>query len=398
MHPMTRPCPVCGSETKIILYRQRFSRLSEGSFLKGYDVVVCQNCGFGFADQIPKQSAFDLYYRDMSKYEYQERKGKESAFDEERFEETAALIRQFLPCPEAAILDIGCSTGGLLWKVKNLGFPNVIGADPSPLCARAAKELYGITVLNTSVTELSTLGLAVDFAILVGVLEHLQELDTAIEAIHKIITNDGQLYVEVPDVSAFSNAPDAPFQQFSLEHINFFSVHSLHNLMIARGFRPIYSQHLVRRQSHNTVMPVVAAVFKKERSGRGQLVFDIETKKGLGDYIQASAAIDIRICQIIEEIVTRGRSIYVWGVGTHTLRLMETSRLAEAKIRAFVDSNVHYRNKELHGVAVISPNDLKGATDPILISSRVYQEEIKRQIRDELQLKNEVITLYEDLA
>ena len=398
MNPMTRPCPVCGSETKIFLYRQRFSRLSEGSFLKGYDVVVCQNCGFGFADQIPKQSAFDLYYRDMSKYEYQERKGKESAFDEERFEETAALIRQFLPRPGAAILDIGCSTGGLLWKVKNLGFPNVIGADPSPLCARAAKELYGITVLNTSVTELSTMGLAVDFAILVGVLEHLQELDTAIEEIHKIITNDGQIYVEVPDVSAFSNAPDAPFQQFSLEHINFFSVHSLHNLMIARGFRPIYSQPLVRRQSHNTVMPVVAAVFKKERSGRGQRVFDIETKKGLMDYIQASAAIDIRICQIIEEIVTRGRSIYVWGVGTHTLRLMETSRLAEAEIRAFVDSNVHYRNKKLHGVAVVSPNDLKGTADPILISSRVYQEEIKRQIRDELQLKNELITLYEDLA
>lgn len=116
------------------------------------------------------------------------------------------------------------------------------------------------------------------------------------------------------------------------------------------------------------------------------------------DYIQASAAIDIRICQIIEEIVTRGRSIYVWGVGTHTLRLMETSRLAEAEIRAFVDSNVHYRNKKLHGVAVVSPNDLKGTADPILISSRVYQEEIKRQIRDELQLKNELITLYEDLA
>jgi hypothetical protein len=28
----------------------------------------------------------------------------------------------------------------------------------------------------------------------------------------------------------------------------------------------------------------------------------------------------------------------------------------------------------------------------------VFQEEIKRQIRDELQLKNELITLYEDVA
>jgi len=395
---MSRPCPVCSSEIKIILYRQRFSRLSEGSFLKGYDVVVCQNCGFGFADQIPVQSAFDLYYRDMSKYDYQERDGKESAYDEERFEETANLIRQFLPYREAVILDIGCSTGGLLWKIKNLGFPNVIGVDPSPLCSSAAKELYGITVSNRSITELSTMGRAVDFVSLVGVLEHLRELGTALEEIHKIITDNGQIYIEVPDVSAFSNAPDAPFQQFSFEHINFFSAHSLNNLMMTRGFKPSYSQHIVRRQSHNTVMPVVSAVFKKQRDGRAQPVIDKETGNSLVDYIQRSAAIDRRICQIIDELVSRGKSIYVWGVGTHTLRLMETSQLSEVNIRAFVDSNVHYHNKKLHGVAVLSPIDLKGTTDPILISSRVFQEEIKHQIRDELQIKNELILLYGECA
>jgi SAM-dependent methyltransferase len=393
MADMSRPCPVCLSETKNILYRQRFSLLSEGSFLKGYDVVVCQKCGFGFADQIPEQSAFDLYYRDMSKYEYQERDGKESAHDEERFEETATLIRQFLPSRQAVILDIGCSTGGLLSKIKQSGFPNLIGVDPSPLCASAALEIYGIRVLNRPINKLSALAQLVDFVILVGVLEHLRDLGTALEEIHKIITDNGQLYIEVPDVSAFIDVPDAPFQQFSLEHINFFSVHSLSNLMMTTGFRLTYSQHLVRRQSHNTVMPVVAAVFKKQPGGRGFLVVDKETEKSLVDYIQASTAIDGRICQIIDGIVESGRSIFVWGVGTHTLRLTETSRLSQANIRAFVDSNVHYQNKELLGVPVISPADLKGKPDPILISSRVFQQEIKWQIRNVLQLKNELITL-----
>jgi SAM-dependent methyltransferase len=393
---MSRPCPVCFSEPKKFLYRQRFSRLSEGSLLKGYDVVVCQNCGFGFADQIPEQDAFDLYYRDMSKYDYQERDGRESAHDEERFEETAALIQHFLPNRKAVILDIGCSTGGLLCKIKKLGFPNVIGVDPSPLCASAAMKLYGIRVFNRSITELSALGQPVDFVILVGVLEHLRDLITAMEEIRKIMTDNGQLYAEVPDVSAFTDTPDAPYQQFSLEHINFFSAQSLANLMITRGFRSVYSQRIVRRQSHNTVMPVVAAVFKKRQEGHGQPVMDMETEKSLVDYIQASVAIDKRICQIIDALVASGRSIFVWGVGTHTLRLLETSRLSAANIRAFVDSNIHYQKKKLQGIPIISPADLKGKSDPILVSSRVFQEEIKRQIRDELQLENELITLYED--
>ena len=398
MADMSRPCPICSSEEKILLYRQRFSRLSEGSLLKGYDVVICQNCGFGFADQIPGQDAFDLYYRDMSKYDYQERGGRESARDEERFEETATLIQHFLPNREAVILDIGCSTGGLLSKIKQSGFPNVIGVDPSPLCASAAMKLYGIRVFNRSITELSTSGQSFDFVILVGVLEHLRDLSAAVEEIRRILADGGQLYVEVPDLLSFADLPDAPFQQFSLEHINFFSAQSLNNLLETRGFRPAYSQQISRHQSENTVMPVIAAVFQKRKEGPGQYIRDRETEKSLVKYIQASEAIDKRICQTINGVVESGRSIFVWGVGTHTLRLTETSRLSEANIRAFVDSNVHYQNNELQGVPIISPADLKGKPDPILISSRVFQQEIKRQIRNELQLENELITLYEDAS
>jgi len=274
MADMSRPCPICSSEEKILLYRQRFSRLSEGSLLKGYDVVICQNCGFGFADQIPGQDAFDLYYRDMSKYDYQERGGRESARDEERFEETATLIQHFLPNREAVILDIGCSTGGLLSKIKQSGFPNVIGVDPSPLCASAAMKLYGIRVFNRSITELSTSGQSFDFVILVGVLEHLRDLSAAVEEIRRILADGGQLYVEVPDLLSFADLPDAPFQQFSLEHINFFSAQSLNNLLETRGFRPAYSQQISRHQSENTVMPVIAAVFQKRKEGPGQYIRD----------------------------------------------------------------------------------------------------------------------------
>ena len=49
-----RPCPVCESlADREVLHRQRFI---EGPLGDGYDVVVCRNCGTGFADGIPSQA------------------------------------------------------------------------------------------------------------------------------------------------------------------------------------------------------------------------------------------------------------------------------------------------------------------------------------------------------
>src|SRR5580700_4084015 len=80
--PVTsRPCAVCGSNRKRRLFEQKFSTVC---LLEGYTVVVCEQCGFAFADDIPEQEAFDAYYRDLSKFEYQHRGGRESACDESR--------------------------------------------------------------------------------------------------------------------------------------------------------------------------------------------------------------------------------------------------------------------------------------------------------------------------
>jgi len=44
---------------------------------------------------------------------------------------------------------------------------------------------------------------------------------------------------------------------------------------------------------------------------------------------------------------------------------------------------------------VISPASIGGRREPILISTRGFQREIRDQIRDQLKLDNEVIMLYD---
>lgn len=136
-----RSCSVCGSNAKKPLFQQRFSTML---LVQGYTVVVCASCGFAYADDIPEQEAFDAYYRDLSKYEYEHQGGKESEHDEARLRETAEVLSKSIPSPQSRILEIGCSTGRLLAFLKECGFPNVWGVDPSPGCAEAARRLYGV--------------------------------------------------------------------------------------------------------------------------------------------------------------------------------------------------------------------------------------------------------------
>ncbi len=391
-----RSCAVCGSEKKRLLFQQHFSSLSSGSLLEGYDVVACQDCGFCFADQIPEQAAFDVYYQQMSKYEYQNQGRQESEYDVARFQAIASVLKPFMPNRQTRILEIGCATGHLLSLLKQSGYENVLGIDPSPACAEVANKLYGVRVMTNTLSYAVVDDQSVEFMILAGVFEHVRDLGTVLPRLEQMLSADGQMYVAVPDASRYAEGEDAPFQEFSVEHINFFGPTSLANLMRANGFSQILCQQSLMEANHRTITPVIHAIFKKDAShpSSSRAILDTQTEPGLTIYINQSRQVDAQIHAIINDIAASGRPIIVWGTGAHTLRLLATSRLAQAKISAFVDSNSRYQGKSLNGIPIIAPADLRDRIEPILISSRVFQQEIERQIRDDLRYSNEIIKLY----
>jgi SAM-dependent methyltransferase len=394
-----RACAVCDSTTSKLLFRQTFSEMSSGSLLEGYDVVVCEECGFGFADHIPAQAGFDAHYRDMSKYEYQDQGGQETEYDLCRFRSITDCIIPFLPDSNVRLLDVGCATGRLLALLKEKGYGNVIGLDPSPVCSQAAQRLYGVRVMAGTIYEINNVMAdeqTFDCVILTGVLEHIRDIHQALLQMRGLLVNGGLLFIEVPDATDFASWPDAPFQEFSTEHINFFSTVSLDNLMQRYEFVRVFSQQILRDQTFGTVMPVVTAIYRKENDIKPfTRIRDESTERGLVDYISTSQKVESGIQRAIDMLVQCAKPIVIWGVGTHTLRLLTTSRLSQANIRAFVDSNPRYHGKHLSGCSILAPSELRNHPEAILISSRVFQSVIEKQIREELKLNNEIVTLYE---
>lgn len=385
------PCHICGGFDRIKLYHQSFSGLSSGSFLDGYDVCVCGQCGFGFADGLPPAESFDKYYAEMSKWDYLESAGVESEEHLKRFEKVADDIISLGIRKETPVLDIGCSTGGMLAALKRRGFTHLTGLDPSPKSAELAKSLYGIEVVTGSVKDLNMLPKNFGLVMLSGVLEHFYDPDSAIRDIRNLMAQGGMFYVSVPDVTRFTSCFDAPYQQFSLEHILYFSPESLTNLLRKSGFKPAQIKPVLYPYTQSFDYPVIEALFQKAEPS--QWVTDQTTLPALKEYIGASATVDERITSQIEDIISAQEPILVWGVGTQTQRLISSRHLSKANIIAFIDSNAHYHGKLLHNKPIIAPKETGNYNCPILISSIIFRGEITAQIREELKLSNHLIAI-----
>jgi SAM-dependent methyltransferase len=306
----------------------------------------------------------------------------------------AELLQSIVPDKNSRILEIGCANGRLLSYLKEAGYGDVRGVDPSPGCARAARLLYDVPVETGTVFGLRKPDTGYDFVVTLGVLEHIRDLKQAVQNIRDITSKDGRVFVGVPDASKLIAAQDAPFQEFSTEHITFFSPTSLQYLMEARGFRSVSCASVSLELHRGVLTPTVCGVFEPATDLRREFPFDSTTKEGLIRYIDECKAIDTQLRNRIRDAVN-GRRVVVWGVGTHTRRLLANDTLRPGDISAFVDANPKYQGQQLVGIPVLSPDHVVGHREPILVSSYAFQNEISDEIRDKRRLPNELILLYD---
>jgi len=345
-----------------------------------------------FADGVPPQVTLDRYYREQSKYEYSHNDGRASELDERRFRDIAAAIAPHLS-KNSRVLEVGCATGRLLAVVREIGIDSVEGLDPSPGCAQAAWKLYGVPVQVGTIADLSAYPGAIDCVILVGVLEHLEDVRGALANVRGALRPRACVYAEVPDAANLAGRQDSAYQEFSTEHINFFSTTSLAGVFNVSGFEVVTTGSVVRQQHSNTLYPAAYGIFRRANAP-SPFVVDRVTEPGLQRYIDESAQVEAHVRGVLDRLAG-GRRVFVWGVGTHTRRLLAIGAFENVRVEGFVDSNPKYHGRYLVGAPVIAPSDLVGRREPILISTRGFQTEIEHQIRSELALDNEIIRLYQ---
>ena len=316
-----RACPVCHHAAATPLHRNILVPC-DGIDLS-YQVARCQKCGFHFADQLPSLASYHSYYSTLSKYDLL---GSPSALDRQRAAAAVRLCQLRQLDFKARIVDLGCGSGGFLAALRGAGWENLDGLDPAPQAAAAAQHLHGLdcvkpgSIANAAqVINLSQ----VDLLCLLAVLEHLPELSRDLARLCAHLRPGAQVLIEVPALELFNPDQGEPFGELSLEHIQYFSRASLHNLLGSLGLKLLQTEWLELPELGSgslfawAEVPLApAASFVAEFEHSASLVFDA--------YLHGSAQ---RLLAVLSKVPDQPFILY--GAGSHSARLVPAMSTAQ---------------------------------------------------------------------
>jgi 2-polyprenyl-3-methyl-5-hydroxy-6-metoxy-1,4-benzoquinol methylase len=388
-----RGCDVCASSRRRLLYEQRFISFDDGAgLLAGYDVVVCASCGFLYADGLPPPAVFDRYYREMSKHEPDSDEAVIEPYDRHNIDLIARHVAEHLPRRDARILDVGVGRGRTLRALRELGYTDLTGLDPSPRTVAVVQGNHGLRILNMPVSMLISCTERFDVILLSGVLEHLRDLRPTLLLLKTLLREHGSMCIAVPDATRFNCSVESPFQYLSVEHVNYFTKRSLQSLFAQVGMAPQVTWE-------STALlgvfpePIVHGVFARGESDLA-LLPDGAGAENMKRYIAESRLRRDELTAMILPLALTGQAVVVWGAGSLTMHLLSDPEFARLNIVAFVDANANYWGKTIRGAPIIAPAGVTDFDQTILIVSYSYEDEIYAQIRRRYRLGNPVIRLF----
>ena len=237
-----RDCPVCGEPASTAaLFMQRTldeTRLTKDSFASrklpefmSYHLVRCQKCTTVFASEAPGGSALAQAYHEA---DY-------STADEATF--AAAVYRKALEpfldkLPGRGVaLEIGTGTGVFLTHLRQLGFREPVGIEPSEAAiAAAAEDVKPCIREGVFIGDEYPPG-TVSFICCFQTLEHVPEPRGFVEAALRMLEPGGMLALITHDYTAPINrllGRRSPI--IDIEHLQLFNPESLRHLVSAAGY------------------------------------------------------------------------------------------------------------------------------------------------------------------
>jgi hypothetical protein len=229
--------------------------------------------------------------------------------------------------------------------------------------------------------------------LLSAVLEHIPNTEEFMECLNEWLLPSGFVVIEVPDLEYFYRSRNAPFQELSTEHINFFGAPSLRNLMGRFSLTSCYERHFMCPVGPGGLTGSVLTIIFKKESSRLSVVKEDTSKKSMQRYLIKCNKLMTDQRSKVKKLVASQKVIFVWGVGTMTQRLLAKCNLSKVKISAFIDSNPHYIGKKLAGIHIKSPKSAAHEQYPILIASHGFRSEITKTIRKVLKIKNKILNI-----
>jgi len=393
-----RKCIICGSLRSTEKYDQPMGSIAGiGDINYHHKIQVCNDCGFVFVSPILDEKTILSYYKDFSNYENPQYNGKRPQVELNQIHRYFDLIKsRFNKDFKGNATDIGCATAYGLSLFKKEGW-NVLGFDPSRKCVDLSKELYDVEV-EQCFFDIEALKKHNKFDLIVfcHVFEHLISPDIVAMQLHEIISDDGIIYIEVPNLQK----PEAPKCYFSFEHINYFTPTSLTNLMVKNGFEVDHMELFDNGPTISPYYPVIASTWKKSVT-KQKIVNNFDEAIVIIDQFKQDAIKLIKKVQSTIDTVlseTSVERIALWGGGIHTSQLLSETSLGNRRIGCIFDNDSKKHGTKLQNIPIVNfdgdVEKLKMSIDSIIISSEASENIIFEQIKHFQDFGVKIIKLY----
>jgi 2-polyprenyl-3-methyl-5-hydroxy-6-metoxy-1,4-benzoquinol methylase len=206
---------------------------AEARLVPEFDIKIrcCEECQ---TVQIDQTVSPEILYRD---YLYN---SSSSPDLDKHFQEYAMMVKMYIKNAEAKILEIGVNDGLLIKKLKNQGFSDFTGIDPSPQSANLS--LSGLQVVNDYFgQDVASNGVLkhkeYDVIIANNVFSHIEDLASIFGAINSLLSPKGLLIIEVQ--SLLHLIENCVFDYIYHEHIFYHTLSSIENLFALNGLEVV---------------------------------------------------------------------------------------------------------------------------------------------------------------
>jgi SAM-dependent methyltransferase len=336
---MTRPCPVCLSPSRTLVFSMSYLIPDGWSLPDRIDWNTCDACGMIYGDGDFNQTDLDQYY--VKHYGY----GINSPANIQRLKSDAAMIASLPINKNACIVDFGGAGDDgksvLVEELHWLGFPGAVCIGVGEALPAECDVIYASHVI-----------------------EHIYDFPETMRAISAALKPDGLLIIDVPDATGLLLKWKMPILDFNTKHVNHFTLRTLLELGHHHGFESV------------KVKP-----YELENAPAWQVHF-----KRLDVAFQSAWHITTNIGKRIEKLKQIHEPVNVWGLGDITWHILSQ---VELDVIEFIDNDPAYRQATYNGKPV---QERPGNDAPIVILSQGQRQRLITNIR-KMGVENPIIEI-----
>ncbi|HXD31069.1 MAG TPA: class I SAM-dependent methyltransferase [Pyrinomonadaceae bacterium] len=203
----------------------------------GLLIRECPNCALAFVDPRPSSNQLNRYYAegyfDGAKDFF---RGKDYCLERDRSIQAGLItgyreIVSHFKLKGKTVLDIGCASGALLYLLREQQAKEVIGLDSAEYPVSFGIENYGLDLRSVALESAQLPDSYFDLITLIDVIEHVENLNTFLDQLNRVIKPGGHVFIITPNYSAYALAG----RQWSclskdFEHLQYFCEESLHRI------------------------------------------------------------------------------------------------------------------------------------------------------------------------